>query len=159
MKIADLEKQEAARRELEEARQAAEIQKAELEKTTRNGKNVPVPQANPLPRPVEQAAVELAPARKAFWNLFGSQGAAAQQPAAQAPADAAAAPQQAPAQPAANAKPAAQAATAQAPAEGGAKPAEAAAPRRRAIVAEQQPKKKPFWKFWGIDARGARESL
>ncbi len=75
MKVADLEKQEARRRELEEAKKAIEIQKAELEKSTRNGKTVPVPAENPLPRPVEPAAVEQTAAKKSFWGgLFASGG-------------------------------------------------------------------------------------
>jgi murein L,D-transpeptidase YafK len=92
MKVADLEKQETRRRELEEAKKAIEIQKAELEKSTRNGKTVPVPAENPLPRPVETASVEQTAAKKSFWGgLFssGSDGAQKLEPVAAAPVDAA----------------------------------------------------------------------
>lgn len=72
MKVADLEKQEAHRAELEEAKKAIEIQTAALEQSTRNGKNVPIPQENPLPRPVAQiASASPAPGQGGFWgNLF-----------------------------------------------------------------------------------------
>jgi murein L,D-transpeptidase YafK len=233
MKVADLEKQEARRRELEEAKKAIEIQKAELEKSTRNGKIVPVPAENPLPRPVETAAVEQTAARKSFWGgLFssGSGGAQKLEPVAAAPVDAAQQPAavattagtgttqrpvtqatatteaapvaqqvvavQAPAskgfwgrlfskngdearkpeplgvapaniaiqQPAGQKpvpdtaqRPAAIVTAQPAGAEMAQKPAEAAAQRANAetapvteqVVAEQQPKKRPFWKLWG----------
>ncbi|PYE42002.1 murein L,D-transpeptidase YafK [Rhizobium sp. PP-F2F-G20b] len=72
MKVADLEKQEAHRAELEEAKKAIEIQTAALEQSTRNGKSVPIPQENPLPRPVAQiASASPAPGQGGFWgNLF-----------------------------------------------------------------------------------------
>lgn len=236
MKVADLEKQEARRRELDEAKKAIEIQKAELEKSTRNGKTVPVPAENPLPRPVETAAVEQTAARKSFWGgLFssgGSDGAQKLEPVAAAPVDAAQQPaaattagtetMQKPAEAATQATATTEAApvtqqvvavqapaskgfwgrlfskngddarnpeplgvapadiaiqqpagqkpipdTAQRPAtivtaqpaaiETARKPAEAAAQRATAetalvteqVVAEQQPKKRPFWKLWG----------
>jgi murein L,D-transpeptidase YafK len=73
MKVADLEKQEARRAELEEAKKAIEIQTAALEKSTRDGKSVPIPQENPMSRPVEQMAS--APATQGgFWgSLFKKQ--------------------------------------------------------------------------------------
>jgi murein L,D-transpeptidase YafK len=91
MKVADLEKQQARRAELEEAKKAIEIQQAELEKSTRNGKSVPVPAENPLPRPVETVSVEQAATKKGlFGGLFSKSGDNAQQlqPAAAAPVDA-----------------------------------------------------------------------
>jgi murein L,D-transpeptidase YafK len=161
MKVADLEKQEARRTELEEAKKAIQIQQAELEKSTRNGKSVPVPVENPLPKPVLQAAVEQpGAARKGFWgSLFSKGGADAQQlePAAVAPVDAA---QQQPAgQPqavqhsvaVATPQPAA-IATAKKPADAAAAQTVAsteAAPMAEQALAEQQPKKRPFWKIWG----------
>ncbi|MDW5314920.1 murein L,D-transpeptidase family protein [Rhizobium sp. PL01] len=160
MKVADLEKQEARRTELEDAKKAIEIQKAELDKSTRNGKNVPVPAENPLPKPVQQAAVEQPGAvRKGFWSsLFSKGGADAQplEPAAVASVDTA---QQQPAdqkravqQPAtiATTQPVASA-TAKKPADAAAQAAAAteAAPVVEQVVAEQQPKKRPFWKIWG----------
>ncbi|MBP1858938.1 L,D-transpeptidase family protein [Rhizobium herbae] len=160
MKVADLEKQEARRAELEEAKKAIEIQKAELEKSTRNGKNVPVPVENPLPKPVEQAAVaETGPAKKGFWgSLFSRGGADAQtlEPAAVAPADAQAEQtvnqKQTTHQPAAvaTAQPVATA-TAKKPADAAAQATATidAAPAAEQVVAEQQPKKRPFWKIWG----------
>jgi murein L,D-transpeptidase YafK len=227
MKVADLEKQEARRAELEEAKKAIEIQKAELEKSTRNGKNVPVPAENPLPRPVETASVEQAatkkgffgdlfsksgdnaqqlqpaavarvdmgqqpteittvrasgaetaqkpleaakqgtttieavpmaqpeptPAKKGFWgSLFakGGNDARTLQPAAVTPADTAVQ-QPADQKPvAATAKPAATE-TAKKPADATAQAAATteAAPVAEQVVAEQQPKKRPFWKLWG----------
>lgn len=73
MKVADLEKQEARRAEIEEARKAIEIQTAALEKSTRAGKSVPIPQENPLPRPVEQIASAPTP-QGGFWGgLFKKQ--------------------------------------------------------------------------------------
>jgi murein L,D-transpeptidase YafK len=76
MKVADLEKQEARRAELEEAKKAIEIQTAALEKSTRDGRSVPVPQPNPLPRPVAQIAAS-GPGSTApggFWSgLFRKQ--------------------------------------------------------------------------------------
>ncbi|MET0358691.1 MAG: murein L,D-transpeptidase family protein, partial [Pararhizobium sp.] len=87
MKVADLEKQEAHRAELEEAKKAIEVQTAALEQSTRNGKSVPIPQENPLPRPVAQiASASPAPGQGGFWgNLF-------KKPAPIAPADPAAGP-------------------------------------------------------------------
>lgn len=144
MKVADLEKQEARRAELEEAKKAIEIQKAELEKTTRNGKSVPVPAENPLPRPVETAAVEQTPAKKSFWGgLFSKGGDDAQKlhPVAAAPGDAAQ-------QPAAvtTARPAA-AETARKPAEAApqATAETGAAPAAEQTVIEQAPAGKGFW--------------
>lgn len=230
MKVADLQKQEARRAELEEAKKAIEIQKAELEKSTRNGKNVPVPVENPLPKPVETASVEQTTAKKGFWgSLFSTKGSddaqrlepaatasadTVQQPAtvatahaagaetAQKPVEAArqvaAIPEAAPVaeqnvdpvparkgfwgslftkgsddtrnhqpvavtpadiaiQQSAGQKPAADTAQ-RAAAETAKKPAEAAAqataateaaPETVQITAEQQPKKRPFWKIWG----------
>lgn len=136
MKVADLEKEQARRRELEEAKKAIEIQKAELEKTTRNGKNVPVPTENPLPKPIEQASVEQsAPKRTGLFSLFSRNSADAQviEPAAAAPVEVEA--QQQPAD--------------QKPVVAAAKPAETetVAPAEQAVV--EQPKKRPFWKLWG----------
>lgn len=161
MKVADLEKQEARRAELEEAKQAIELQKAELEKSTRNGKKVPVPAENPMPRPVEQATVEQTPARKGFWGLFGGRddeqpvamGAVAPVDAA-AQADPAAASQSAALTPAGGkvARTPAAAETAKASDKATAQPATASAPEQAtdqpAVVAEQ-PSKRPFWKIWG----------
>jgi hypothetical protein len=160
MKVADLEKQEARRAELEEAKKAIEVQQAELEKTTRNGKSIPVPVENPLPKPVMQAAAEqTAPARKGFWGgLFSRSGTDAQklEPAAVEPVDAAALQPADPKQTAQ--KPAAVATVHPAATETAKKPAGAAvqttatteaAPVAEQAVAEQQPKKRPFWKIWG----------
>ena len=160
MKVADLEKQEARRAELEDAKKAIEIQQAELEKSTRNGKSVPVPAENPLPKPVQQAAVEQSgAARKGFWgSLFSKGGADAQQlqPAAVAPVEAA---QQQPVsqhhatqQQAAVATPEpATTATTKKPADAAAQTVASteAAPMAEQAMAEQQPKKRPFWKIWG----------
>ena len=155
MKVADLEKEQARRRELEEAKKAIEIQKAELEKTTKNGRNVPVPTENPLPKPVEQAAVDqTAPKRTGFFSLFSRNDEPEQsfQPATTAPADTVAR------QPA-DQTPAGKPATAAeaAPAETAGQPDTAVAPantvQEAAPVTEQavaeQPKKRPFWKLWG----------
>ena len=161
MKVADLEKQEARRAELEEAKKAIEIQQAELEKSTRNGKNVPVPTENPLPKPVMQAAVEQpSAAHKGFWgSLFSKGGADAQQmePATVAPVDTAA--QQQPAGQTQVAQHPAAVATSEPVATATAKkPADAtvqtaasteAAPIAEQALVEQQPKKRPFWKIWG----------
>jgi murein L,D-transpeptidase YafK len=162
MKVADLEKQEARRAELEEVKKAIEIQKAELDKSTKNGKNVPVPAENPLPKPVQQAAVEQpGAARKGFWgSLFSKSGADAQQlePAAAAPVDAAqeqqpAGQKQAVQQAAATATPQpVTTATVKKPADAAAAQTAAAteaAPVAEQAVVEQQPKKRPFWKLWG----------
>ncbi len=80
MKAEDLAKLEARRAELAEAKKAIELQTAELEKSTRGGKSIPVPAQNPLPRPVEQAAVEQSgtAAKGGFWSLFAKNGAQAQ---------------------------------------------------------------------------------
>ncbi|OLP53679.1 hypothetical protein BJF92_05890 [Rhizobium rhizosphaerae] len=51
MSTAELEKKESLRAEIEDARKAAEIQKAELDKISKTGRRLPVPAANPLPRP------------------------------------------------------------------------------------------------------------
>ena len=162
MKVADLEKQEARRAELEEVKKAIEIQKAELDKSTKNGKNVPVPAENPLPKPVQQAAVEQpGAARKGFWgSLFSKSGADAQQlePAAAVPVDAAqeqqpAGQKQAVQQAAATATPQpVTTATVKKPADAAAAQTAAAteaAPVAEQAVVEQQPKKRPFWKLWG----------
>ncbi|MDK1490477.1 murein L,D-transpeptidase family protein [Sinorhizobium sp. 7-81] len=155
MKVSDLEKQLADQKAAEEAKQAALIQKEALEKATRGGASVPVPQASPIERPVLQAAVQTPPARKSFWNLFSASEpeAATPAPAAQAPAQPASAP--AAQQPAANQQPAAaDQKQGRTPAEGdeqmAAAPAEnPQAPTTEQAVAEQQPKKRPFWKIWG----------
>ncbi|MEK1931833.1 MAG: hypothetical protein AAAC47_19035, partial [Pararhizobium sp.] len=217
--------------ELEEAKKAIEIQKAELEKSTRNGKTVPVPAENPLPRPVETASVGQTAAKKSFWGGLFSSGNdhaqklepvaapvdAAQQPAAvagaagtqttQKPVEAAtqatatteAAPvtqhvvavapaskgfwgrlfsrngedagkseplgvtpadiaiqqsaDQKPvarqAEAVATTKPSAKTAQKPAAAETQASAITEAAPVTGQVVAEQQPKKRPFWKLWG----------
>ncbi len=156
MKVADLEKQEARRAELEEAKKAIEIQKAELEKTTRNGKSVPVPAENPLPRPVETASVEQT-ARKSFWGgLFskGSDDAQKLQPAAAAPVDAA---QQSAA--VATARPAV-GETPRKPAEAAAQAAAAteAAPVAEQAVTVQAPAGKGFWgRLFSKDSADARK--
>lgn len=144
MKVADLEKQEARRRELDEAKKAIEIQKAELEKSTRNGKTVPVPAENPLPRPVETASLEQTAAKKSFWGgLFSKNGDDAQElhPVAAAPGDAAQ-------QPAAvaTARPAGTETT-QKPVEAAtqARATTEAAPVAQQVVAGQAPASKGFW--------------
>ncbi|AWI58574.1 L,D-transpeptidase family protein [Sinorhizobium fredii] len=150
MKVTDLEKRLADQKEAEEAKQAALVQKEALEKATRDGKAVPVPQQSPIERPVQQAALQTEPARKSFWNLF-SKG----EPEAQATAPANAAPAgQSAAQPAAQQAPAAEQPTAgqqQAAAPASANPQVATAPAAEAKTApaEQPPKKRPFWKIWG----------
>ncbi len=159
MKVADLEKQMARRAELEEAKKAIELQKAELEKTTRNGKNIPVPQENPIARPVEQAAIEQPSAKKGFFgSLFSRKTADEPQGAAQTPIDAAPADTASTAaaaeKPVEKNKTQAKAATAQttaatttvATAENG--EATVTPPLEQAAT-EQPPKKKPFWKIWG----------
>ena len=150
MKAEDLAELEAKRAELAEAKKAIEIQAAELEKSTRGGKSVPVPAANPLPRPVEQAAVEEAPAKKSFWSLFGAKDVAEPQAAPVSnslteanPTAAEKSATETSTIPAKDAKPAAAetAATAAAPQAD----ATAVAPVEAAV---EQPQKKPFWKFW-----------
>ena len=152
MKVSDLEKRLAEQKEAEEARQAALIQKEALEKATREGRNVPVPQQSPIERPVQQAALQTAPAKKSFWNLFskGEPEAAAPAPAPQAPEQA---PEQAAAQPAAQQPAGGQQPAQQATAPSEANPQVATAPAANAeaapAAAEQPPKKRPFWKIWG----------
>ncbi|KQV35249.1 MULTISPECIES: L,D-transpeptidase family protein [unclassified Rhizobium] len=156
MKAEDLAELEAKRAELAEAKKAIEIQAAELEKSTRGGKSVPVPAENPMPRPVEQAAVEAPAAKKSFWSLFGAKDVAEPQaapvsnslteanPAAaeKRVTETATIPAKAAQTPVKDAKPAAAAETA------------AAAPQADATVVApgemtvEQPQKKPFWKFW-----------
>ncbi|MDQ0321656.1 murein L,D-transpeptidase YafK [Pararhizobium capsulatum DSM 1112] len=162
MKAEELEKLEAKRAELAEAKKAIEIQTAELEKSTRGGKNVPVPVENPMPRPIEQASAETTTAKKSFWSLFGARDVAEPQPApastlVEGGPDAAQQPAQqtasVPAQPekavqtsATEAKPAAAAAAAPQAAQAG-----DIAATDQAVIGqpEEAPKKKPFWKFWG----------
>ncbi|MCA1406150.1 hypothetical protein I6F26_21125 [Ensifer sp. IC3342] len=154
MKVSDLEKKLADQKAAEEAKQAALIQKEALEKATRGGASVPVPQASPIERPVLQAAVQPAPARKSFWNLFSAsepEGATAA-PTVQAPEQPAAVQPSAP-QPAANQQPAAADQTQQ-PTPGGNNAQVAAAPAENPQAATEQPaveqpKKRPFWKIWG----------
>lgn len=131
------------------------IQKEALEKAAREGKGLPVPQANPLERPVEQAAVQAEPARKSLWGLFSRSepAAAPAAPAAEAPAQQGAgqpaAQQPAPGQPQA----AAGGQQAAPPAQDNAQVAAAPAGNAQAPAPEQQPaeqpKKRPFWKLWG----------
>lgn len=161
MKVADLEKQEARRAELEEARKAIEIQTAALEKTTRGGKSVPVPQQNPLPRPVLQAE---APAAENAGNGFFASLFKKKQPLTTATIDPEAAPQ--PTAPTTSlpvtvetqqvkvTPPAAKAvASAQKkPLPGQPQPAPdaQAAPTADQAMLDQPPTadKKPFWKLW-----------
>jgi murein L,D-transpeptidase YafK len=152
MKVSDLEKKVTEQKEAEEARQAALIQKEALEKAEREGRNVPVPQQSPIERPVQQAALQTAPAQKSFWKLFSKSEPETPAPGSQAPEQAAAQP--AAPEPAAGQQPAASQNAANAPASenpqmagapattGEAAPAEQPAP-------EQPPKKRPFWKIWG----------
>lgn len=147
MKVSDLEKKLAEQKEAEEARQAALVQKEALDKATREGRNAPVPQPSPVERPVQQANLETAPARKSFWNLFSSGESVTPAPAVpepQQPASQPAAPE-----PAAGQQPAASGTTAAAPTGGNAQFATAPAAHHQAPPAEQQPKKRPFWKIWG----------
>jgi len=144
MKVADLEKQETRRRELEEAKKAIDIQKAELEKSTRNGKNVPVPAENPLPRPVETASVEQSATKKSFWGgLFSNNGDDAQKlhPVAAATGDAAQQPATVATAPAAGAE------TTQKPVEAAtqATATTVSAPVAGQVVAGQAPASKGFW--------------
>ncbi|WP_026616343.1 L,D-transpeptidase family protein [Ensifer aridi] len=152
MKVSDLEKKLAAQKEAEEAKQAALIQKEALEKATREGRNVPVPQQSPVERPVQQAALQEAPAKKSFWNLFSKSEPESEAAAPVSPApDGQAAVQltAAPGQP----QPAAAQEQAAAPAEGNAQVANAPAANAEMQAPEQpaveQPKKRPFWKIWG----------
>lgn len=155
LKVSDLEKKLAEQKEAEEAKQATLIQKEALEKAAREGKGLPVPQANPLERPVEQAAVQAEPARKSLWGLFSRSepAAAPAAPAAEAPAQQGAgqpaAQQPAPGQPQA----AAGGQQAAPPAQDNAQVAAAPAGNAQAPAPEQQPaeqpKKRPFWKLWG----------
>jgi hypothetical protein len=150
MKVSDLEKRLADQKAAEEAKQAALIQKEALEKATRDGKNVPVPQQSPIERPVQQAALQTAPATKSFWNLFskGEPQAQATPPVNAAPAEQSAAEPTAQ-QPAAQPQPASDQKQAAAPT--GANPQVATAPvaAGETAPAEQPPKKRPFWKIWG----------
>ncbi|WFU46910.1 L,D-transpeptidase family protein [Sinorhizobium terangae] len=153
MKVSDLEKKLADQKAAEEAKQAALIQKEALEKATRGGASVPVPQASPIERPVLQAAIHPAPARKSFWNLFSASEpeVAAPAPAVQAPEQPATAQSAAP-QPAANQQPAGDQKQAPAPAGNNAQVAAAPADNSQAAAeqpAAEQPKKRPFWKIWG----------
>ncbi|PDT80292.1 murein L,D-transpeptidase family protein [Sinorhizobium sp. BJ1] len=150
MKVSDLEKRLAEQKEAQEAKQAALIQKEALEKATREGKAVPVPQQSPIERPVQQAALQTAPVQKSFWKLFSKSEPEAQ---ATAPVNAAPAEQSA-------AQPSAQPPAEQRPAAGQQRAATpAAAPNPQvatapvaggdAAPAEQPPRKRPFWKIWG----------
>ncbi|AUX77697.1 L,D-transpeptidase family protein [Sinorhizobium fredii] len=149
MKVSDLEKRLAEQKEAEEAKQAALIQKEALEKATRDGKAVPVPQQSPIERPVQQAALQTAPTQKSFWNLFSKSEPAAPAPANQAPAE------QSAVQPGAQQAAATQQHPAgtqqQAATPAGANPQVATAPAAgsETAPAEQPPKKRPFWKIWG----------
>lgn len=146
MKVSDLEKRLTEQKEAAEAKQAALIQKEALEKATRDGKAVPVPQQSPIERPVQQAALQTAPAQKSFWNLFSKSEPAAPatataqpsvvQSAAQQPAKAQEQPSTAPQQ-------------ASTPAEANPQVATAPVAGGETAPAEQPPKKRPFWKIWG----------
>ncbi|APG85657.1 L,D-transpeptidase family protein [Sinorhizobium americanum] len=144
MKVSDLEKRLTAQKEAEEAKQAALIQKEALEKATRDGKAVPVPQQSPIERPVQQAALQTAPARKSFWNLFSKS-----EPEAQASAPVNAAPAEPSAAQAAAQQPAPGQQQTAAPAEADPQVATAPAAGSETAPAEQPPKKRPFWKIWG----------
>ncbi|TCN28408.1 L,D-transpeptidase family protein [Sinorhizobium americanum] len=144
MKVSDLEKRLTAQKEAEEAKQAALIQKEALEKATRDGKAVPVPQQSPIERPVQQAALQTAPARKSFWNLFSKS-----EPEAQASAPVNAAPAEPSAAQAAAQQPAPGQQQTAAPAEANPQVATAPAAGSETAPAEQPPKKRPFWKIWG----------
>ncbi len=163
MKAEDLAELEAKRAELAEARKAIEIQTAELEKSTRGGKNVPVPVENPMPRPVEQASAETPDAKKSFWSFFGAKDVAEPQPApvsnsltdasqttAEKPAaQTAAVSPEAARTTASETKPAAAETAATAPAPQGEAAAGTAAPEQAAVEqVGEAPPKKPFWKFW-----------
>ncbi|MEY9195929.1 murein L,D-transpeptidase family protein [Sinorhizobium sp. CCBAU 05631] len=149
MKVSDLEKRLAEQKEAEEAKQAALIQKEALEKATRDGKAVPVPQQSPIERPVQQAALQTAPTQKSFWNLFSKSEPAAPAPANQAPAEQSAVLPGAQQAAATQQHPAGTQQQAATPA--GANPQVATAPAAgsETAPAEQPPKKRPFWKIWG----------
>ncbi|MBP1885226.1 L,D-transpeptidase family protein [Sinorhizobium mexicanum] len=154
MKVSDLEKKLADEKSAEEAKQAALVQREAFEKATRGGTSVPVPQASPVERPVLQAAVQPAPTRKSFWNLFSASEpeAPATAPTVQAPEQPAAV-QPGATQPATNQQPAA-ADQKQAPTPAGSNAQVAAAPAENPQApaeqpAAEQPKKRPFWKIWG----------
>jgi len=147
MKVSDLEKKLAEQKEAEEARQAALVQKEALEKATRGGKSVPVPQQSPIERPVQQASLEPAPAKKSFWNLFSGGASATQAPALPEPRQAASQP--AAPEPGGAQQPAASGATAAAPTGESSRLATAPVADGQAPPAEQPPKKRPFWKIWG----------
>ncbi|PDT40024.1 MULTISPECIES: L,D-transpeptidase family protein [Sinorhizobium] len=149
MKVSDLEKRLAEQKEAEEAKQAALIQKEALEKATRDGKAVPVPQQSPIERPVQQAALQTAPTQKSFWNLFSKSEPAAPAPVNQAPAEQSAVQPGAQQAAATQQHPASTQQQAATPA--GANPQVATAPAAgsETAPAEQPPKKRPFWKIWG----------
>jgi murein L,D-transpeptidase YafK len=158
MKVSDLEKKLAEQKEAEEAKQAALIQKEALEKATREGRNVPVPQQSPIERPIQQARLQEAPAKRSFWNLFSKseQESEAAAPVSSAPVSPAPAGQARVVQPAAapgQPHPPAAQEQAAAPAEGNAQVANASAANAETQVPEQPavepPKKRPFWKIWG----------
>ncbi|WP_018235451.1 murein L,D-transpeptidase family protein [Ensifer sp. BR816] len=151
MKVSDLEKRLADQKAVEEAKQAALIQKEALEKATRDGKSVPVPQENPIERPVQQAALQAAPARKSFWNLFspGEAEAPAAPTANAAPAEPSAAQPTAQQPAAAQPQPATDQKQAAAPTEPNPQVATAPVAGGETAPAEQPPKKRPFWKIWG----------
>ncbi|ACP26476.1 putative periplasmic protein, putative exported protein [Sinorhizobium fredii NGR234] len=144
MKVSDLEKRLADQKEAEEAKQAALIQKEALEKATRAGKAVPVPQQSPIERPVQQAALQTAPAQKSFWNLFSKS-----EPAAPAIAQPSAAPAAAQQPAAAQEQPSTAPQQATAPAAANPQVATAPVAGGETAPAEQPPKKRPFWKIWG----------
>ncbi|MCA1492508.1 L,D-transpeptidase family protein [Sinorhizobium alkalisoli] len=140
MKVSDLEKRIAAQQEAEEARQATLIQKEALEKAGREGRTVPVPEPNPIVRPVEQATLQPTPTRKSFWNLFSNGESVTPGPAAPSP-------EQAASQPAPVQQPAAGAPAVPENPRVATAPAGEAAPAEQPLI--EQPKKRPFWKIWG----------
>lgn len=140
MKVSDLEKRIAAQQEAEEARQATLIQKEALEKAGREGRTVPVPEPNPIVRPVEQATLQPTPTRKSFWNLFSNGESVRPGPAAPSP-------EQAASQPAPVQQPAAGAPAVPENPRVATAPAGEAAPAEQPLI--EQPKKRPFWKIWG----------
>lgn len=152
MKVSDLEKKLAEQEEAEEARQAALIQKEALEKATREGRNVPVPQQNPIERPVQQTALQTAPAQKTFWKLFSRSEPQTPAPVVQAPEQPAA--QAVAPEPTTARQPAASQNAANAPTEANPQVAAAQTATGEAAPVEQAPpeqpaKKRPFWKIWG----------
>ncbi len=163
IKVSELQARLEAQKEAEDARQAAAVQKAALEKVTATG-SVPVPRENPVAEsapPVQQTAAVAKSSRRGLFSLFSSDeqtdAPVEQQPAQMTPAVPAAQAAAAGNRIATPATPPATAAqthtsattTASVPVPA-ANPAEAQT-QQPTTVAEQatEPKKRPFWKLWG----------